>query len=134
MSELSFGFLDDDSLDLLEVDYLARVAYVDMLSLLHDLLAPFCTDSERARFSPEEIHRDLEHLIHTFSSGRQIGMTARANVSAAETLYSQFSRTDPQKPEFAELRTRADAFVSDLLRQYNLIRVIRTPELQPEPA
>lgn len=134
MSELSFGFLDDDSLDFLEADYPARIAYVDMLSLLHDLLVPFCTDAERPRFSVEEIHRDLEHLIQTFSSGRQIGMIARGNVSAGENFYSQLNSIDPQSGAFRQLRAGVDEFIADLLKQYNLIRVIRTPELQGQPA
>lgn len=121
-------------MDFLEADYAARIAYVDLLCLLHDLLIPLCSEPERRRFPVEEIYRDLENQIHAFSSGREIGRIARENVAAAEGLHSQLSRIDPGTPEFVALKSAVDAFIADLLKQYNLIRVIRAGELELHPA
>lgn len=128
MTDHRFIFLDEDSRDLLEFDVVAHMSYIDMLSLLHDLLVPFSVDSERARFSTGEIFRELADLVHTFSSESQIGIAARENIKAAESLHSELGRNyaKGQPAQTPKLQGDLELFIADLLKEYDAIRIIRS--------
>ena len=134
MADLDFIFLDDNSIEYLENDDGARMAYIDLLSLLHDLLSPLGTEPERPRFETAEVLNDLAHQIHAFGSGREIGQIARANVAVAKNFH-EFIGVEPDSDQAKALRPAVDAFVADLLKQYDLIRVIRSRQnREPQPA
>ena len=128
MLDLNFTFLDDDSLELLESDDRARFSYVDLLAFLHDLLVPFATATERPRFSASDIFRRLADVQHAFSSHLQIGSAARVNIAVAEAFHSELGRNyfQPSAKNPSKAQQAVDAFLADLLQQYNLIRVIRS--------
>jgi len=128
--EYKFEALGENSLELLEVDVRARMSYIDLLALMHDLLVPFATESERSRFTVEEVFHQLSNLAHAFPSESEIGIIARANIACAESLHSEFGRggqKEPQKNRSRKpwkLQRVLDGFLLNLLKEYDLIRVI----------
>lgn len=122
-----FVYLDDDSKDLLEADQNLHSAYIDLLTLLNDLLIPCGSEPLRPRFTYTEIMRELPNLVHAFSSGHRIGEIARNNINVASNLYSlsQPVSYDPKgKP--TSVKKAVDSFLNDILKEYDLIRIIRS--------
>lgn len=128
MQTHEFIFLDDDSRELLEADINARMLYIDMLSLLHDLLIPFASQPEHSRFTSVEVFRRLADIVHAFSSTSQIGVAARKNIAMAELFHSTFGRNyvGVKSSKLSTQQSLLDEFISDLLKEYDIIRTIRS--------
>ena len=123
----SFVFLDDDAVDLLEADQNAHSAYVDLLTLLNDLLISYGSEPLHPRFNVEQIGKELNNLVHAFPSGQTIGMIARKNIEVSKNLLKLSVSIAPGlKNKSTTVQSAVNSFLADILKQYDFIRVIRS--------
>ena len=125
-----FQFLDDDARQLLENDLASKDGYRDLLGYLHDLLIPFASKPEHARYSEGTAWKALDYLLPLFPSSHQIGKAARGNFAAAQFLRTRLETGEHDKLA-AVNQTAVDEFVNDLLLEYGNIRNIGSREHAP---
>ena len=113
MPEFKYSRIDDEILGFLERDDQARHVYIDFLSVLHDILIPYASKDDHSEMSYEDASKRLSELANNFSSGSRLRKVITANREIAELIRAKKDQKN------------IDRFLSDLIAEYNTIRVIR---------
>lgn len=102
-----------------------RNHYLDLITYMHDLVAPYWDHPEPARFEVEDAVINMNVLIDRhFSEGDSLSEHVQENVETSQYFGKQGLVSEGTNRGSETLRRRATLFIKGLLFTYNQVRAI----------
>jgi hypothetical protein len=114
MSDNNYMQVSEDLYEVLEQDDDIRHAYIDLLGLLRDLLAPFSSRFIEVVFSPQEIDRKIIQISELLKPSQPAASIGFANITLGRNLVKLATESD------------IDNFLAGIHSDFDRIRMIRS--------